>query len=267
MKKNYLLVAGAFICHFFIIGCSTSPTGRSQLKLYSNSQISQQGTLAFTQIKGEQKISKNRKQNKYVQCVANEITKYVPKNVFNGKWEVVVFDSKQVNAFALPGGKIGVYTGLLNVAKNQNQLAAVIGHEVGHVIAEHGNERMSNSALVGVGLQVADTALKQNDVKQSKIIMGALGVGSKVAVTLPFSRIQETEADQIGLELMAKAGFNPKEAVELWKNMQNASKGKRPFELLSTHPAPQTRISDLQKHMAGALAIKAKASGKPRCRL
>ncbi|WP_239480486.1 M48 family metallopeptidase [Parashewanella hymeniacidonis] len=267
MKKGYSMLAGVFTCCFFIAGCSTSPTGRSQLKLYSNSQISQQGTLAFTQIKEKQKVSTSGKYNRYVQCVSTAITKHAPKKVFGGKWEVVVFDSKQVNAFALPGGKIGVYTGLLNVAKNQDQLAAVIGHEVGHVIAEHGNERMSNSALVGVGLQVADTALKSQDVKQSKVIMSALGVGSQVAVTLPFSRIQETEADQIGLELMAKAGFNPKQSVELWKNMQKASNGEKPFELLSTHPAPQTRISDLNKHMASAIAVQAKASDKPSCRI
>ena len=262
MKTRLLLSASLLLS---LVACSTSPTGRTQLKLYSNAQISQQGTLAFSQIKEKQKVSTSRVENRYVQCVANAITKHVPKSVFNGNWEVVVFDSKQVNAFALPGGKIGVYTGLLKVAKNQDQLAAVIGHEVGHVIAEHGNERMSNSALVGVGLQVADTALKTNNVKQSKAIMSALGIGSQVAVTLPFSRIQETEADQIGLNLMAKAGFNPKQSVELWKNMQKASNGQKPFELLSTHPAPQTRISDLQKHMSGALAMSAKAKDKPNC--
>ncbi|RLV61124.1 M48 family peptidase [Parashewanella curva] len=264
--QRFFLLVIAFIS-LVLSGCSTSPTGRKQLKLYSSSQIDQQGVMAFDQIKGKQKVSHNPKYNRYVQCVANAITPYVSKSVFNGKWEVVVFDSKQVNAFALPGGKIGVYTGLLKVAKNQDQLAAVIGHEVGHVIAEHGNERVSNNALVGIGLQVADVALKANDVKQSNAIMSALGVGSQVAVTLPFSRIQETEADEIGLNLMAKAGFNPQQSVELWKNMQKASGGKRSLEILSTHPAPESRIKDLQKHMDKALLLRSKASAEPSCRI
>ncbi|WP_133407056.1 M48 family metallopeptidase [Parashewanella tropica] len=267
MVRLRIFLSFILLSSLVLVGCSTSPTGRKQLKLYSSNQIAQQGVLAFDHIKGKQKVSHNPRYKRYVQCVADSITKYVPKNVFNGKWEVVVFDSKQVNAFALPGGKIGVYTGLLKVAKNQDQLAAVVGHEVGHVIAEHGNERVSNNALVGIGLQVADAALKANDVKQSKTIMSALGVGSQVAVTLPFSRIQETEADEIGLNLMAKAGFEPKQSVELWKNMQKASGGSRNLEILSTHPAPESRIKDLQKHMNNALLIKKQSTNTPNCRI
>ena len=136
-----------------LTACATSPTGRNQVLLYSESQLAQMGDQAFTGMKEELKISNKAVQNSYVECVANAITAQVPASVFNGQWEVVVFDDEQVNAFALPGGKIGVYTGLLKVAENQHQLAAVIGHEVGHVIAEHGNERMSQSTLINVGSQ------------------------------------------------------------------------------------------------------------------
>ena len=205
-------------------------------------------------------------QNSYVECVANAITAQVPASVFNGQWEVVVFDDEQVNAFALPGGKIGVYTGLLKVAENQHQLAAVIGHEVGHVIAEHGNERMSQSTLINVGSQAVGQVLAANEVPQSGPIMAAIGLGVQVGVQLPFSRTHESEADVIGLQLMAKSGFDPRQSVNLWQNMDAASSGDRPMELLSTHPAPQTRIDNLQANMPDAYADYQATAYRPNCR-
>ena len=202
----------------------------------------------------------------YVECVANAITAQVPASVFNGQWEVVVFDDEQVNAFALPGGKIGVYTGLLKVAENQHQLAAVIGHEVGHVIAEHGNERMSQSTLINVGSQAVGQVLAANEVPQSGPIMAAIGLGVQVGVQLPFSRTHESEADVIGLQLMAKSGFDPRQSVNLWQNMDAASSGDRPMELLSTHPAPQTRIDNLQANMPDAYADYQATAYRPNCR-
>ncbi|WP_199611192.1 M48 family metallopeptidase [Flocculibacter collagenilyticus] len=238
-----------------LAGCAESPTGRKQLKLFSESNLQKMGVDAFDEMKESTKLSTNPKHLARANCVANSITAKVGKEVFNGTWEVKVFDDEQVNAFALPGGKIGIYTGLLKVAETNDQLAAVVGHEVGHVIAEHGNERMSTSAVAQMGLQVADTVLTANDVGGKAQWMSALGLGMQVGFTLPFSRTHESEADLIGLELMAKAGFNPKEAVQLWKNMDKAAGGKRPPELLSTHPAPQTRIEDLQKNMQPVLKI------------
>ncbi|MBL4631178.1 MAG: M48 family metalloprotease, partial [Paraglaciecola sp.] len=138
--KQYLCLI-IFITTFFS-SCVKSPLGRNQLKLYSNSQLVGMGEQAFAGMKTEQDVSNQPMSNQYVKCIANAITQHVPKSVFAGEWELVVFDSPQINAFALPGGKIGVYTGLINLTENQHQLAAVIGHEVGHVIAEHGNERM-----------------------------------------------------------------------------------------------------------------------------
>ena len=134
-----------------IASCATSPTGRSQVLLFPESQLSEMGVQAFSSMKENIKISQKPVHNDYVQCIADSVTQHVPRDVFDGKWEVVVFDDPQVNAFALPGGKIGVYTGLLDVAVNQHQVAAVMGHEVGHVIAHHGNERVSQSTLIGIG--------------------------------------------------------------------------------------------------------------------
>jgi predicted Zn-dependent protease len=216
-------------------------------------------------MKEELKISNKSVSNDYVQCVADAITAQVPSTVFSGEWEVVVFDDEQINAFALPGGKIGVYTGILNVAENQHQLAAIIGHEVGHVIAEHGNERMSQSTLINVGSQAVGQVLAANEVPQSGPIMAAIGLGMQVGVQLPFSRTHESEADVIGLQLMAKSGFDPRQSVNLWQNMDAASGGERPMEFLSTHPAPQTRIDNLQANMQAAYADYQAAPSRPSC--
>lgn len=254
-----------FIPLLILSSCAKSPTGRNQLKLYSSSQLAGMGEQAFDSMKTEQKVSKQPTPNQYVQCIADAITQHVPQSIFAGEWELVVFDDAQVNAFALPGGKIGVYTGLLKVAKNQHQLAAVIGHEVGHVIAEHGNERMSSSALIGVGMEVTSQLLKANEIASSNMIMAGLGLGVQVGLQLPFSRTHESEADIIGLELMAKAGFDPKESTKLWENMAKASGDNRQPELLSTHPLPSTRIKNLNASMDAADQYYQQAANKPRC--
>ncbi|MGR5297833.1 M48 family metallopeptidase [Vibrio mediterranei] len=231
-----------------IAACSSSPTGRNQLILFSDAQMSQLGTQSFEQMKKEQKVSKDKEVNAYVQCVAKTITDHVPPQPEFSEWEVVVFDSDQVNAFALPGGKIGVYTGLLNVAVTPDQLATVIGHEVAHVLADHSNERLSQSQLANTGLQITNAALGGSQYRD--VTMAALGVGVQYGVILPYGRTQESEADIVGLELMAESGFDPNQSVELWKNMAKASGGSQPPELLSTHPSHDTRISDLRAKAA-----------------
>ena len=236
-----------------LTACATSPTGRSQLLIFSSNQLDQMGAQAFDGMKAETPVSQKTSQNSYVQCVAETLLPFVPAGVYAGDWEVVVFNDDQVNAFALPGGKIGVYTGLLNVAKNQHQLAAVIGHEIGHVIAQHGNERMSQSTLIEMGSQAVNQILAANEVPYNQAIMSGLGLGLQVGVQLPFSRAHESEADIIGLQLMALAGFDPRQSVDLWQNMEAASGGERPAEILSTHPAPQTRIDNLQANMDAAM--------------
>lgn len=240
--------------------CTSSPTGRSQVILFSDNEMSQLGAQSFEQMKQNEKVSKDAKINAYVTCVANAITKQVPKQASFEQWEVVVFDSDQVNAFALPGGKIGVYTGLLKVATNQDQLATVLGHEVAHVLANHGNERMSRNQITNTGLQVTDFALAGTEYKE--MTMSALGLGVEYGINLPYGRTQETEADIMGIDLMTKAGFDPQQSIQLWKNMAKASGGNQPPELLSTHPSHNTRIQDLGNEIKGLPRYNASA---PNC--
>lgn len=246
-----------------LTGCAESPTGRPQLMLFDQNQVNKMGISTFEELKAKTPVSKNKKANQYVQCVASQVLAVTPAKYQQTPWEVVVFDSDQVNAFALPGGKIGVYTGLLLVAENQHQLAAVIGHEIAHVMAGHSNERLSSNQAVQATLGVADVALSTVNTRYKAELSSAFGLGAQVGIILPFSRVHESEADLIGLELMAKAGFKPEESIKLWQNMAKAGSGGTP-QILSSHPVPENRIKALQQNMAKADALyQAKAaSGK-----
>lgn len=229
----------------FLSACITSsPTGRNQVLLFNGTEMAQLGVQSFEEMKKSETINSDKKINDYVQCVSHAMTKTLPKAADFEQWEVVVFDSEQVNAFALPGGKIGVYTGLLAVADNQHQLATVIGHEIAHVQANHSNERLSTSQITGYG-----TAFSQQFIEGSQyhdVGMAALGLGVQYGITMPYGRSQESESDILGLQIMNKAGFDATESVQLWKNMAKASGGNEPLEFLSTHPSNSTRISNLQ---------------------
>ena len=257
-----------------IAGCATSPLGRSQLMLVGDAEMDKMGVEAFEQLKSQGKVSGDTSANGYVTCVANAITSALdPKEIPGGPgpWEVRVFQDDTANAFALPGRKIGVHTGLLAVAKNQDQLATVLGHEIGHVLARHGAERVSDQyatqiAVSGVGVVLG--ALGDPSSPSHGLAMAALGVGAQ-GVVLKFSRTQESEADDLGLKKMAIAGFDPRESVPLWQNMEAAAKGSRPPEFLSTHPSPETRIEDLRQRIPEYLPLseQAHAQGRrPRCR-
>jgi predicted Zn-dependent protease len=249
------------------ISCATSPLGRHQLVLFPAADIDAMGVAAFDQIKDKTPISRDGATNAYVSCVANAVTSVVGGEYARRRWEVLVFEDDAANAFALPGGKIGVYTGLLAVAENQDQLAAVIGHEVGHVLAQHSNERVSTSSVAQVGLAAASQIAGGSS--NGRELMGLLGVGAQVGLLLPFSRTQETEADLIGLDLMAKAGFDPRASILLWRNMSAAGNGRTQPEFLSTHPSHVTRIAKLNERMPSALPIyeRARAEGRrPQCK-
>lgn len=255
-----------FIC-ILLTACATSPTGRKQLILIGDDQMNKMGITSFQQMKTSQKVSHNKKTNRYVNCVADAIIKALPEKWSGEQWEVVVFEDKSANAFALPGGKIGVHTGLLKVAQNADQLAAVMGHEVGHVLARHGAERVSQQVAAQTGMQVADVMVKQK-VKGSteqRLLMAGLGLGAKFGVLLPYSRTHESEADLIGLELMARAGFQPEQSVNLWQNMAKAAGGKRPPQFMSTHPNPEKRIKQLQENMSQAKQIRQNSPHRPKC--
>ncbi|MDD1779810.1 M48 family metallopeptidase [Enterovibrio sp. ZSDZ35] len=244
-----------------LVGCSTSPTGRNQFIMVSGSEMATLGNQSFAELKKEEKISKNKRTNAYVQCVTDALLTVTPPQPDFEKWEVVVFDSDQVNAFALPGGKIGVYTGLLDVAQTPDQLAAVVGHEIGHVMANHGGERVSSSLAANGALQVANIALGASGTDNQNMIMAGLGLGLNVGVLLPFSRTHESESDLIGLQLMNDAGFDPQQSVELWRNMAKASGGAPP-EFFSSHPSHTTRIEDLQ---AAIQRLPPSTTNAPKC--
>ena len=264
MLKKWFVMLG---CALLIASCAQSPTGRRQIMLFSDAELGKMGAQSFEAMKAEMPIAKDPAVNRYVRCVAESLLAVTPDNMRAQSWEIVVFDSDQVNAFALPGGKIGVYTGLLKVAENQEQLAAVVGHEIGHVIAGHSNERLSTSQAIQAAMALGDAGMTAYGVKYQQELMALIGVGSQLGVVLPFSRAHESESDIIGLELMARAGFEPRQAVNLWQNMAAAG-GKGMPEFMSTHPLPETRIRDLREKMPEAMKLYnvRKGSALPNCK-
>ncbi|RUO77192.1 M48 family metallopeptidase [Idiomarina seosinensis] len=243
-------VAASLAAVLALASCSKSPTGRSQLTLMPAQQLNQMGEQSYEQMKQELEINNDAATNAYVQCVSDALIETLPDPYRNADWEITVFANEAANAFALPGNNIGVYDGLLEVAENQHQLAAVIGHEIGHVIAEHSNERVSSNMMVGLGLQIGSVlAETQLDKGNAALLMAAMGVGAQVGILLPYSRTHESESDRLGLEYMADAGFKLEEAAQLWRNMAENSGGQNPPEFLSTHPNPSSRIDAINSYI------------------
>lgn len=240
-----VLIVGVLI----IFACETVPiTGRQQLMLLSASEEVQLGLTAYREILSKENISQAPQVNALVQRVGRRIA--AVSNRPDYQWEFRVIEKDEANAFALPGGKVAVYTGMLPYTQTEAGLAVVMGHEVAHALARHGAERLSQSsaanALIGLGAAVAGI--------QDPTVMQAINVAYGIGVALPFSRSQESEADQIGLILMAKAGYDPRQAVPFWQRMSAAKGGSGPPEFLSTHPAGETRIRQLQQWMPEALS-------------
>jgi predicted Zn-dependent protease len=231
-----------------VAACATAPyTQRSQFMLVSESQEVALGADAYKQVLSKEKISHDPEINAIVRSVGERIARVADRPDY--KWEFVVIDApKTVNAFALPGGKVAVYTGLLPVAGDTAGLAAVLGHEIAHAIARHGAERVSQA----MGAQVLGAALSVGlggtDPQTANAIMQLYGLGAQVGVLLPWSRTQESEADHIGLILMAKAGYDPQAALALWQRMEQlgSKEGGQPPEFLSTHPSYGTRQRDIK---------------------
>jgi len=268
MKTPITALAAAVL----LAGCATttSPTGRTQyVGAVSQAQLNQMGEQAFAETKTQMRASTDAKQQAYVRCIVTDIVRELPANWQQLNWESVVFVDDNPNAFALPGGKVGVHTGILKVAQNQDQLAAVIAHEIGHVYANHHDERITRQMGAQGLLGVAGAALGARygeGAQQSANQLG--GAALQTTFLLPGTRTQETEADVVGQDLMAKAGFDPRAAVGLWQNMIAASGGNRPPQWLSTHPNPENRISELQARAASLVPAyeQAQAAGKrPRC--
>ncbi len=243
---------------------TTSPTGRRQIMGgVSQQQLDQLGAQAFAETKAKQTLSTDGKQNAYVQCVVNALVAELPQQYRGVRWETALFVEKEPNAFALPGGKVGVNTGIFSVAKNQDQLAAVIGHEIGHVISRHHEERLTRQMGASSLLQIAGALAGD----YGQLVTQGGGMVAQTGFLLPNSRTQESEADVVGQRLMAQAGFDPAQAVDLWQNMMAAG-GARSPQWLSTHPDPANRIRELQRDINALEPVyrQARAAGRtPRC--
>lgn len=249
-------------CLLLLAGCVTNPyTDRWQFVMFPKSYENKLGAQAYEQVLKDPKVklSADPGEIEPAKRVANRIIEAAKKSKYaetarTFDWDIsVIKDDKTANAFALPGGKMAVYTGIYPFAKSEAGLAAVMGHEVVHALARHGAERMSQGVATQVLLTGANIALQTQGTPASGAIMQALGLGAQVGVLLPFSRAHESEADHIGLLLAAMAGYDPREAVALWQRMEQTAGGGQPPEFLSTHPSHETRIKQLQEWMPEAL--------------
>ena len=260
LKSLSILLLGAIV-----VACSTNPfTGKQTLALVPNSQILPMAFQQYQEFLSEHKVVNNTANAQMVKSVGQKIAaaaeRYLNANGYAGyladyRWEYNLVESPDINAWCMPGGKIVVYTGILPITKNEAGLAAVMGHEVAHALANHGQQRMSAGQLQQLGAVAGNIALANNPENQN-LFNTAYGVGTSVGVMLPFSRSHETEADHIGLILMAIAGYEPSAAAELWQRMQAQEQGTPP-EFLSTHPSSSTRIQNIQ-----AWAPQARAEAK-----
>lgn len=256
--KQIFFTGALVVLLSLVSGCSTVPvTGRTQFTgLVSPSQEMQLGLTSFDQLKKTTPISHDAAANALVQKVGKRIATAAGPDMPNAQWEFVVFESKEANAFCLPGGKVGIYTGILPITKDESGLATVIGHEVSHAVARHGAERMSEGMAMQLGGELLGVGLSNSDPRMQAAAQVAYGLTTQVGRELPHSRAQESEADHIGLIYMARAGYDPQSAVLFWQrfmqyNAQQGGSGTPAF--LRTHPTDETRIKQLQQWMPQAM--------------
>jgi predicted Zn-dependent protease len=247
----------------FLFACATVPlTERRTLRLIPDSELVSLSFHQYSEVLKKSKLSNDPVKVHSVKRVGKRIARAseeflreskLESDIKNYKWEFnLIEDDKVVNAWCMPGGKVAVYTGILPLTQDDTGLAVVMGHEVAHAMAKHGNERMSEALLVQLGGASLSPALSKEPALTQQIFMGVYGVGTQVGIMLPYSRVHESEADRIGLVLMAKAGYDPREAIPFWQRI-NEKGGSRPAEFLSTHPAPETRIRDINSHIPEAM--------------
>lgn len=261
------LVAAGFVA---LRGCQEGPFGRNQIVGMNAEQEARLGAQAFQQVLQESDVVREGPAVEAVRKIGRRLAEAAERDdVLQAiglarqrfEWEFRVVRSPQVNAFCLPGGKVVVYTGILPVAKSEAGLATVMGHEIGHALAHHGAERMAQQQLVQIGQMAAAGSIDGLDIQQQRQLFAVLGAGSKFGVLLPFSRKHESEADHIGLFLMAAAGYDPREAATFWERMDEKSGGKSPPEFASTHPGHETRVQNIRGWMDEALPFYQKNKG------
>ncbi|QKJ63734.1 M48 family metallopeptidase [Flavobacterium sp. M31R6] len=266
--KKYLLIGAGVIGLFY--ACATNPiTGKNELNFVSNTELFPSSFQQYGTFLKENKIISGTADAKRVEVVGLKIKTAAEKYLaylgqtgyLNGyQWEYKLIDSKEINAWCMPGGKIVVYSGILPITKDEAGLATVLGHEVSHALANHGAQRMSASQLQELGAVGVAVATGQQSAEKQQMWQQYYGLGSEVGVMLPFSRNHESEADKIGLTLMAIAGYNPDEAIVFWQRMTTQSGGQSPPEFLSTHPSDATRMANLKALIPEARAMAAKVN-------
>jgi predicted Zn-dependent protease len=261
--RFYLLSLAVPALCLLLLSCATVPiTERRSLQILPDSELSTLSLQQYSEVLKKSKLSNDAEKVQMVRRVGGRIARATEEffkesgmedEIRNYQWEFnLIEDDKTVNAWCMPGGKVAVYTGLLPVTQDETGLAVVMGHEIAHAIAKHGNERMSQGLLVQLGGIGLAAALGSNPSATSNIFMAAYGAGAQLGVLLPYSRVHESEADRIGLVLMAKAGYDPRQAIPFWERM-NAKGGARPPELLSTHPAPESRVAQIKELIPEAM--------------
>ncbi len=268
LKKNFYAVFTAVGLSLCIV-CQPVPiTGRKQLTLIPSGQINQLSFDSYQQMLEKKEVIRNTQQARMVERVGQRIKDAVEQYMSEQKmsdqlegykWEFTLFEDSTANAWAMPGGKVGVHTGILPVTQDETGLAVVMGHEIAHVIAQHGNERMSQQLIVQLGGIALSEALSEKPQATRQIFLAAYGLGSQIGVLLPYSRLHESEADRLGLIFMAMAGYNPEDAVDFWQRMQEKSGNGAPPEFLSTHPSHKDRISRLKELIPDAMKYYEKA--------
>jgi len=263
-QRNLRRIFGIVMLAAVAWGCAQVPiTGRRSLHLVPESELLTLSLQQYNEVLQKSKLSTDNQKVAMVRRVGNRVAKAAEsflaetghKDLIKDfQWQFnLIEDDETANAWVMPGGKAAVYTGILPFTQDETGLAVVLGHEVGHALANHGNERMSQELLANMGGMALSVALSSQPQMTQELAMAAFGAGASIGVLLPYSRLQESEADHIGLILMARAGYDPREALPFWQRM-NASPGSRPPELLSTHPAPETRIANIQALIPEAMA-------------